>query len=68
MGDDFLCDAGNETSNFGRILHERPLFSDEWFQVAMPAPTTDDVELRLMSNEAPAEEDMLVEQLEVYIR
>ena len=39
-----------------------------WFCKELPEPTSDDLEVRICANQAPANEDALVEQFEFYVQ
>ena len=82
IGEDF-CDTGSRTTWAPRYYLEDPLWdgagcgptstccefnTPPWFCKELPQPTTDDIELRLCVDQAVANEDVLLEQYEIFVQ
>ena len=83
VGHDYFCDTGNE-NGFQNILYEAdPLWdgagcgqfstccswnSPPWFLKNISPPTSDDIEMRLCSDEHRDSEDINFETLEIYVQ
>jgi len=83
VGQDYFCDTGSRYHYQDRIYSSDPLWdgsgcgstssccrfnSPPWFCKQLPLPTTDDIELRLCSNEDADTEDALIELVELYVQ
>ena len=63
-GDDPLwdgagCGSGNECCSFN---------TPPWFYKQLPEPTTDNIEMRVCRSEYFTDEDIVIEQAEIYIQ
>ena len=82
VGQDYFCDTGSRYHFQNRIYTHDPLWDGHgcgprstccsfntppWFCKQLPQPTTDDIELRLCSDE-PTSEDALIELVELYVQ
>ena len=80
---DYFCESGNGGRlNPGGLLNNDPLWDGEqcegeccsngkslpWFNVELPYPTSDDIEVRICSDESILNEDVPVRLLEIYIQ
>ena len=83
VGDDYYCETGSRNSHTSRYYTEDPLWDGEgcgaestccdgdgkpWFCKQLPEATTDDIELRLCADEVFANEDVLLESVEIYVQ
>ena len=83
VGQDYFCDTGSRYSFQNRIHSHDPLWdgsgcgstssccrfnSPPWFCKQLPQPTTDDIELRLCSDQGTNNEDALIELVELYVQ
>ena len=84
VGNDYFCEAGESGLHFvHRLYLENPLWDGQncgqnstccsmnnppYFMKDLPAPTTDDIEVRLCSNNYPHKSDLPVELLEIYVQ
>jgi len=83
VGQDYFCDTGSRYSVSRRIYSSDPLWdgsgcgstssccrfnSPPWFCKQLPQPTTDDIELRLCSDQSTGNEDALIELIELYVQ
>ncbi len=68
VGSDYLCDSGNANSGWTGIWYTPDLFDAQWFEVDRGVSSTEDVEVRLMSNQDSSNEDVGVEWMEIYVR
>ena len=83
VGNDFFCESGHQYDSrppSTHILTNDPLWdgagcvsgtccnSPPWFCKTLPHPTTDDIELRLCTNEGLSNENVLFEKVELYIQ
>ena len=80
VGEDYFCDAGNEefmTNETG--LQTDPLWdgadclccaSDNppWFYKQLPQPTTDDIEMRVCRDEVSSNENIGIQEIEIFIQ
>ena len=82
IGEDYFCETGSRYQYQVQFYSEDPLWdgagcggtstccqfnNPPWFCKHLPQPTTDDIELRLCSDEAFSIEDTAIEQVELYI-
>ena len=83
VGHDYFCDTGSE-NDFQYIFYgDDPLWDGEgcgqfntccswntppWFMKQLPSPTSDDIEMRLCSDQIRDNEDITVESLEIYVQ
>ena len=82
VGNDYYCETGNRNAINNLIFTEDPLWDGEgcqgsnmccdrggpWFCRELPNSTTDSVELRVCTNIDNTFEDLLLEQIEVYVQ
>ena len=83
IGEDYFCDSGSNSSAYQYIFFDKdPLWNGQgcitstccsfnnppWFFKELPQPTTDDIELRLCSNQGIGDEDTPLEIVELYIK
>ena len=81
IGDDYFCSSGNPGPNWPSVLYsEYPLWSniqgncsfcgknDLSFCVELEASTTDDLELRVCTDQPLSDEDIRIETIEFYIK
>ncbi len=84
IGNDYFCETGAERSReSGRFYHEDPLWdgtgcgptssccqfnSPPSFCKELPQPTTDDIEVRVCTDESFANEDVAIELIELYLQ
>ena len=83
VGQDYFCDTGSRYHYQNRIYSHDPLWdgsgcgstssccrfnSPPWFCKQLPQPTTDDIELRLCSDEYSVWEDAPIELIELYVQ
>ena len=83
VGHDYFCDTGSE-NYFQHVFYgDDPLWDGEgcgefntccswntppWFMKQLPSPTSDDIEMRLCSDENRVNEDFPVESLEIFVQ
>ena len=83
VGQDYFCDTGSRYTYQVRIYSSDPLWdgggcgstssccrfnSPPWFCKQLPQPTTDDIELRLCSDQDTNNENALIELVELYVQ
>ena len=83
VGQDYFCDTGSRYRYQNRIYSHDPLWdgsgcgsrstccsfnSPPWFCKQLPQPTTDDIELRLCSDQSIGNEGALIELIELYVQ
>ena len=84
VGQDYFCDTGSRSHyRYGQIFSHDPLWdgsgcgytssccrfnSPPWFCKQLPQPTTDDIELRLCSDQVTSNEDAPIELVELYVQ
>ena len=83
IGEDYFCDTGTRTLVWNSFFLNDPLWdgagcgptstccefnTPPWFCKELPQPTTDDIELRLCVNEGLGNEDVLLEQYEIFVQ
>ncbi len=84
IGTDYFCDTGSRKEfEDNRFYHEDPLWDGEgcgpnssccqfnsppWFCKELPQPTTDDIEVRVCSDNHPRYEEMPFELIELYLQ
>ena len=83
IGSDYFCDTGSHYSYANQWYTANPLWDGEgcggsstccefnnppWFCKDLPQPTTDDIELRLCSNQDIGNEDVGLELVEMYVQ
>ena len=83
VGDDYFCDTGNENRLEHIFFPDDPLWDGEgcgeyntccswntppWFMKQLSCPTTDDIEMRLCSDQDRDNEDITVEIIEIYVQ
>ena len=78
VGEDYFCDAGNEVFITGETgLQTDPLWdgtdclccdNPPWFYKQLPQSTTDDIEMRVCRNEGGGNENIGIQEIELYIQ
>ena len=82
VGEDYYCKTGSRTQCQRRYYFDDPLWDGEgcegeneccdrggpWFCTQLPQPTQDDIEIRVCTNFAGSVEDIVLEQVELYIQ
>ena len=83
VGRDYFCDTGSAHHYQFKFYPDDPLWDGRgcgplntcctfntppWFMKQLPSPTTDDIEMRLCSDENRSNEDIPVETIELYIQ
>ena len=82
VGDDYYCETGSRTRGEQRYYFEDPLWDGEGcegeseccdrggpsFCKQLPQPTQEDIELRVCRDEQRNNEDIVLEQIELYIQ
>ena len=83
IGEDYFCDTGNRNGWTRQYYLDDPLWdgagcgptstccefnTPPWFCKALPQPTTDDIELRLCVDSDLYDEDVLLEQYEIFVQ
>ena len=83
VDNDYFCDTGAETNPSGtEFFPDDPLWDGEgcgptstccelnnppWFCKQLPAPTSDDIEVRICANNGIRNENIAIEQIEIYV-
>ncbi len=82
VGDNYFCEAGRDVFS-GADFGTDPLWdgdgcgagsscctfnSPPWFSVTLPAPTIDDIEIRVCGDEGTSDENVYMELIEIYVR
>ena len=67
VGKNFFCGAATHHAQ-NRLYSHDPLFTDQWFCVQLPQPTTERLEMRLCSDETLDNEDVLFQLVELYVK
>ena len=83
VGHDYFCDTGSENHYQHIFYPDDPLWDGEgcgeyntccswntppWFMKQLSSPTTDDIEMRLCSDQDRDDEDITVETIELYVQ
>jgi dynein heavy chain len=81
VGKDYYCDTGNNgNSDLPNGFYSEPLWDGErcndccafntppWFYKQLPQHTTDDIEMRVCTDEARSTEDIAIEIIQIYIQ
>ena len=83
VGSDYFCDTASETAYQNKFYPNDPLWDGQgcgrlntccsfnnppWFMKELPSSTSDDIEMRLCSDEARSNEDINFETVELYVR
>ena len=83
LGNDYFCDTGSRNYWQRKFYPDDPLWdgrgcgptssccsfnSSPWFCKQLPQPTTDDIEVRVCSDEGANNEDITVEQIQLYLQ
>ena len=82
VGNDYYCETGSRTRAQRRYYFDDPLWDGEgcegeneccnrggpWFCKQLPQPTQDDIEMRVCTNSPKSNEDVVLEQIELYIQ
>ena len=80
--DDYFCGSGNAASNWGHVFYNEPIWDGQgcgtntcctynnppWFCKQLPQATTDDIEIRICSDEGNTNEDTPIELIEIYVQ
>ena len=78
VGENYFCSAGNPASSIARkyIVYPTPLWSsifgnvednDLYFCVSFRDPTTDDLEIRVITDETRGNEDIYIQSIDFYV-
>ena len=82
IGNDYYCETGSRTRSQNRYYFDDPLWDGKgcgpgntcrnrggpWFCKQLPQPTQDDIEMRVCTNNPNPDEDVVLEQIELYIQ
>ena len=83
IGNDYFCDTGSRYMYASQFYSEDPLWdgagcggsstccqfnNPPWFCKQLPQPSTDDIELRLCTDEQPTGENIAIEQVEIFVQ
>ena len=82
VDEDYYCETGSRTRAQQRYYFDDPLWDGEgcegeneccdrggpWFCKQLPQPTQDDIEMRVCTNSVNSGEDVVLEQIELYIQ
>ena len=83
VGDDYFCDTGSENQAQFIFYDQDPLWDGQgcgssntcctwndppWFMKQLAHPTTDDIEIRLCTDEVTTNEDITFETLDIYVQ
>ena len=83
VGSDYFCDTASETAYQNKFYPDDPLWDGQgcgrlntccsfnnppWFMKELPSSTSDDIEMRLCSDETRSGEDINFETVELYVR
>ena len=82
VGNDYYCETGSRTDAQQLYYFDDPLWDGEgcegenecydrggpWFHKWLPQPTQDDIEMRVCTNNGDRSEDVVLEQIEIYIQ
>ena len=74
VGNDYFCDTGSadnplwEGAGCGPLSTCCSFNNPPWFYKQLPQHTTDDIEMRVCTNQGIGDEDLVVEMVDIYIR
>ena len=83
VGHDYFCDTGSENQSQNIFYEADPLWdgagcgpyntccswnSPPWFLKNISPPTSDDIEMRMCTDQAQSDEDINFESLEIYVQ
>ena len=83
VGNDYFCDTGSRNHWQSQFYSDDPLWdgsgcgstssccsfnSPPWFRKELPQSTTDDIEVRVYTNEIVSNEDVTIEAIELYVQ
>ena len=82
VGEDYYCETGSRNEAERRYYFDDPLWDGEgcegeneccdrggpWFCKQLPQPTQDDIEMRVCTNSNTSDEDVVLEQIKLYIQ
>ena len=79
IGENYFCSAGNPASSGARkcVVYPTPLWSnilgnlednDLYFGVSFRDPTTEDLEIRVITDETRGNEDIYIQSIDLYVR
>ena len=84
VDNDYYCESGNpiNQSSLLKVYSSDPLWDGQqcegtccsdtktppWFSVQLPTHTTDRIEVRICGDEGTSNEDVIIEQLEIYVQ
>ena len=82
VGNDYYCETGNHGSREKKFFFEDPLWDGQgcegtnhccerggpWFCTELDEPASDDVEIRICANEVNTNEDIVLQDIELYIQ
>ena len=83
VGNDYFCDTGStEPFKFGKLYSDNPLWdgagcgpantccslnNPPWFFKQLQSSTSEDIEMRVCCNQDRSDEDLQIEQIEIYV-
>ena len=67
VGKNYFCN-GAVSHHHDELYSHDPLFTDQWFCVQLPQPTTERLEMRLCSDQDVDNEDALFQLVELYVQ
>ncbi len=83
MGNDYFCDTGSEGQIESIFYGDDPLWdgagcgplntccsfnNPPWFYKELPEPTTDDIEMRVCTDQRSTNEDIAIEKIDIYVQ
>ena len=83
VGNDYFCDTGSRKYLQSRFYPDDPLWdgsgcgptssccsfnSPPWFCKELPQPTTDDIQVRVCTDQSASNEDVTIEVIELYVQ
>ena len=83
IGQDYFCDTGSRYHSQCQFYHADPLWDGSgcgstssccsfnnlpWFCKQLPQPTSDDIEMRVCVNQDKNDEDIAIENVEVFVQ
>lgn len=81
VGEDYFCETGSRSTAHNKYYLQDPLWDgkgcgqdssccehNEWFCKELDEETNSDIELRICTNEATTLENILLEEIEVYVQ
>lgn len=68
VGYNYTCESGNSGSSWSLVHYDNPLFSGNDFYKTISAPTTEQIELRVMNDQYLSDEGSSLESYYFYVR